>query len=166
VPDLRAASTLGSLGGARRVRGRLLPLPAACSLCALCCGERVRSIICAACSPRHNASARNPASRSLSPQDLSAMVAKLLKAEEKLVQLYSFSSLFGGGRSTGFGLIYDSLEAMKKFEPRFRLKRAGIEDGKKKRSRKQWKDQKKKIKRTWGTGKRETARAAKKAAAS
>lgn len=30
---------------------------------------------------------------------------------------------FGGGKSTGFGLIYDSLDAAKKFEPRYRLVR-------------------------------------------
>lgn len=28
---------------------------------------------------------------------------------------------FGGGKSTGFGLIYDSVEASKKFEPKYRL---------------------------------------------
>ena len=115
---------------------------------------------------RPPAHVRAPAPSLARPQDLGALIAKLLKTDEKLVTLYSFSSLFGGGRSTGFGLIYDSVDAMKKFEPKYRLKRAGIDDGKKKRSRKQWKDQKKKIKRTWGTGKRETARAAKKAAAS
>ena len=30
---------------------------------------------------------------------------------------------FGGGKSTGFGLIYDSIDAAKKFEPRYRLVR-------------------------------------------
>jgi len=194
-------------------------------------------VLTAAPSPlvRPPAHVRAPAPSLARPQDLGALIAKLLKTDEKLVTLYSFSSLFGGGRSTGFGLIYDSVDAMKKFEPKYRLKRAGIDDGKKKRSRKQWKDQKKKvrgacacaagatraharagaqaaarpralrgerrarsggwahasrraaaarsrsvlarrprppsplppqIKRTWGTGKRETARAAKKAAAS
>jgi hypothetical protein len=39
-------------------------------------------------------------------------------------------------------------------------------DKKKTRSRKQWKDQKRKSKRTWGTGKRAQSRAQKKAAAS
>lgn len=28
---------------------------------------------------------------------------------------------FGGGKSTGFGLIYDTLDAAKKFEPKYRL---------------------------------------------
>lgn len=34
-----------------------------------------------------------------------------------------FFSQFGGGKSTGFGLIYDSLEAFKKFEPTHRIVR-------------------------------------------
>ena len=30
---------------------------------------------------------------------------------------------FGGGKSTGFGLIYDSVDNAKKFEPKYRLVR-------------------------------------------
>ena len=51
------------------------------------------------------------------------------------------------------------------FEPKHRLVLAGM-DEKKKRSRKQWKDSKRKLKRTWGTGRRAAARAQKLAAAS
>ena len=35
---------------------------------------------------------------------------------------------FGGGKSTGFGLIYDTLDAAKKFEPRYRLVRVSFEE--------------------------------------
>ena len=35
---------------------------------------------------------------------------------------YSFLQ-FGGGKSTGFGLIYDDLKAAKQFEPKYRLVR-------------------------------------------
>lgn len=34
---------------------------------------------------------------------------------------------FGGGKSTGFGLIYDSIDAAKKFEPRYRLVRVSVQ---------------------------------------
>lgn len=34
---------------------------------------------------------------------------------------------FGGGKSTGFGLIYDSIDAAKKFEPRYRLVRVSAQ---------------------------------------
>ena len=37
--------------------------------------------------------------------------------------LYGFKVAFGGGRSTGFGMIYDNLVAAKKFEPKYRLTR-------------------------------------------
>lgn len=61
-------------------------------------------------------------------------VSILLKAElkEKLARMYDvkdpnaifvfkFRTHFGGGKSTGFGLIYDSVENAKKFEPKYRL---------------------------------------------
>jgi len=57
-----------------------------------------------------------------------------MKAElkEKLASLYEvkdpnsifvfkFRTHFGGGKSTGFGLIYDSVESAKKYEPKYRL---------------------------------------------
>lgn len=58
----------------------------------------------------------------------------VLKAElkEKLARMYEvkdpnaifvfkFRTHFGGGKSTGFGLIYDSVENAKKYEPKYRL---------------------------------------------
>jgi hypothetical protein len=36
---------------------------------------------------------------------------------------HSYATKFGGGRSTGFACIYDTLEAAKKFEPKYRLQR-------------------------------------------
>lgn len=37
--------------------------------------------------------------------------------------VYGFRIQYGGGKSTGFGLIYDDLESAKKFEPQYRLVR-------------------------------------------
>jgi hypothetical protein len=50
-------------------------------------------------------------------------------------------------------------------EPRHRLISSDLGGAKKTRSRKQWKELKKKKRVTWGTGRREAARMAKKAAA-
>ncbi len=63
----------------------------------------------------------------------------LLQAElkEKLAKVYDvrdpqsifvfgFRTQFGGGKSTGFGLIYDSVDAAKKFEPKYRLIRVHL----------------------------------------
>jgi len=33
---------------------------------------------------------------------------------------------FGGGKSTGFGLVYDNLDSAKKFEPKYRLIRVRV----------------------------------------
>jgi small subunit ribosomal protein S24e len=52
--------------------------------------------------------------------DLRSHVAKLHKADVNRVILYGFKTAFGGGHTTGFGLIYDSVDELKKFEPRYR----------------------------------------------
>ena len=56
---------------------------------------------------------------------LSAPQITLLRqvADPSCVLLYGFKVAFGGGRSTGFGMIYDTLVAAKKFEPKYRLTR-------------------------------------------
>ncbi len=107
----------------------------------------------------------HPGKAPSSKKDVGALVAKLHKSDAQLVVLYGFKAAFGGGSSSGFGLIYDDLESLKKFEPRFRLIRKEL-GTKKTRTRKQWKDTKRKLKTTWGTGRRAASRAAKKAAAS
>ncbi len=107
----------------------------------------------------------HPGKAAVSKADLQAQVAKLHKVDGKVVVLYGFASKFGGGHSSGFGLIYDDEAALKKFEPKYRLIRKQLAT-KKTRTRKQWKDLKRKVRATWGTGRREAARAAKKAAAS
>lgn len=35
--------------------------------------------------------------------------------------VFQFRTHFGGGKSSGFGLIYDNIESAKKFEPKYRL---------------------------------------------
>lgn len=65
-----------------------------------------------------------------------SVVAKA-ELKEKLANLYEvrdlntifvfkFRTHFGGGKSTGFGLIYDSVENAKKYEPKYRLIRVCI----------------------------------------
>jgi hypothetical protein len=40
--------------------------------------------------------------------------------------VFKFRTHFGGGKSTGFGLIYDNLDSAKKFEPKYRLIRVRV----------------------------------------
>lgn len=49
-------------------------------------------------------------------------------SDPSTIFLFGFTTQFGGGKSSGFGVIYDSLTAAKKFEPKYRLRRAGMAD--------------------------------------
>lgn len=50
----------------------------------------------------------------------------MYKVGKDQVSVFGFRTQFGGGKSTGFALLYDSQAAMKKFEPRYRLIRVGM----------------------------------------
>lgn len=43
--------------------------------------------------------------------------------EVNRVILFGFRTAFGGGKSTGFALVYDTIEDAKKYEPKYRLAR-------------------------------------------
>jgi len=55
-------------------------------------------------------------------------LAKMYKTTSDVVFCFGFRTNFGGGRTTGFALIYDSLDFAKKFEPKFRLIRVCVAD--------------------------------------
>jgi small subunit ribosomal protein S24e len=76
--------------------------------------------------------------------------------------LFAFRTAFGGGQSTGFALIYDSVEDAMRFEPKHRLARVGLRK-KREGSRKQIKEKKNRGKKVWGLGKRMARHKAKKA---
>merc|ERR1711933_72822 len=46
------------------------------------------------------------------------------------VSVFGFRTAFGGGKTTGFVLIYDNIVAFKKFEPKYRQVRNGALQGK------------------------------------
>ena len=78
------------------------------------------------------------------------------------VLTFGFRTDFGGGKSTGFALIYDTIEDAKKFEPKYRLARIGLAK-KREGSRKQIKEKKNRGKKVWGVGRRIARHKAKKA---
>lgn len=56
--------------------------------------------------------------------ELKEKLAKLYEVRDPAtIFVFGFRTQFGGGKSAGFGLIYDNLDAAKKFEPRYRLVR-------------------------------------------
>jgi len=67
----------------------------------------------------------HPNRANVSKDELRVKLSELYKASKDQVSVFGFRTQFGGGKSTGFGLIYDSAEAMKKFEPNYRLVRYG-----------------------------------------
>ncbi|CAM9670351.1 unnamed protein product [Chrysoparadoxa australica] len=96
--------------------------------------------------------------------ELQEILGKQYKvSDSQAVVLFSFKTAFGGGKSTGFCLIYDSVDELKKFEPKYRQARAGILP-QKDTSRKQIKEAKNRKKKIRGTGRSIAHHKAKKAA--
>ncbi len=89
---------------------------------------------------------------SLSKKEIREKIAQLYKTTPDLVFCFGFNTNFGGGKSTGFALIYDTLDFAKKFEPRYRLARQGLVEAKK-TARKQRKERKNRMKKVRGTKK-------------
>lgn len=103
----------------------------------------------------------HPGRANISHKDLGDKLSKLYKSSSELVFTFGFRTAFGGGKSTGFALIYDSLEDAKKVEPKYRLIRHGI-GAKGLVSSKQRKERKNRAKKYRGTKKAKAATAGKK----
>ena len=67
----------------------------------------------------------HPNRPNVSKDELRAKLSELYKSDKDQVSVFGFRTQYGGGKSTGFALVYDSAEAMKKFEPHYRLVRYG-----------------------------------------
>ena len=65
----------------------------------------------------------HPGRPNVPKSELSEKLATIYKTEKTRVVTFGFKTHFGGGRSTGFALIYDNEESQKKFEPKYRLLR-------------------------------------------
>lgn len=60
--------------------------------------------------------------------ELKEKLARLYEVKDlNSIFVFKFRTHFGGGKSTGFGLIYDSVENAKKYEPKYRLIRVSPE---------------------------------------
>jgi len=105
----------------------------------------------------------HPGRASVPKTELQEKVAQMYKvADVNTVIIFGFRADFGGGKSTGFALIYDTVEDVKKFEPKHRLARIGLAK-KREGSRKQIKEKKNRGKKVWGRGRRMARHKAKKA---
>ncbi|OKL58567.1 40S ribosomal protein S24-A [Talaromyces atroroseus] len=95
----------------------------------------------------------HPNRANVSKEDLRSKLADLYKANQDQVSVFGFRTQYGGGKSTGFALVYDSHEALKKFEPHYRLVRIGAAQKIEKASRQQRKQRKNRSKKFRGTAK-------------
>ena len=107
----------------------------------------------------------HPGKPNVSKADLRELIVKSHSVKDpKCVFLFGFRTKFGGGKSTGFGLIYDNIATAQKFEPKHRLIQAGLAT-KTETSRKGIKEAKNRGKKVFGTGRRLAIKKAKRAAA-
>ena len=65
----------------------------------------------------------HPDMANVSKAQIKAKLATMFKAKEDSISIYGLKTKFGGGRSSGFALIYDSPDAKKKFSSKTLLKR-------------------------------------------
>lgn len=103
----------------------------------------------------------HPGKATVPKTEIRAKLAQMYKVTPDLVFAFGFRTNFGGGKTTGFALIYDTLDFAKKFEPKYRLVRHGLLEIKK-TSRKQRKERRNRQKKVRGTAKAKVGASAKK----
>ncbi|KAI0018698.1 putative 40S ribosomal protein S24 [Xylariomycetidae sp. FL0641] len=103
----------------------------------------------------------HPSRPNISKEELREKLCTMYKAQKEQVSVFGLRTQYGGGKTTGFALVYDSPEAMKKFEPKYRLCRFGLDTRVEKASRQQRKQRKNRQKTLRGTAKVKGAKAKK-----
>ncbi|XP_057198986.1 40S ribosomal protein S24 isoform X2 [Triplophysa rosa] len=91
----------------------------------------------------------HPGRATVPKTEIREKLAKMYKTTPDVVFVFGFKTQFGGGKTTGFAMVYDSLDYAKKNEPKYRLQRHGLYE-RKKTSRKQRKERKNRMKKVRG----------------
>ncbi|KAF8350053.1 ribosomal protein L23/L15e core domain-containing protein [Amanita rubescens] len=104
----------------------------------------------------------HPSRPNVPKDELAEKIASLYKTNKDRVVPFGFRTQFGGGKSTGFVLIYDDEASQKKFEPKYRLIRKKLFTKVDKPSRKLRKERKNRAKKFRGTKKVKAAEPPKK----
>ena len=63
----------------------------------------------------------HPSRANVSKAELQEKIAAIYKTNKERVVTFGLRTQFGGGRTTGFALIYDDEASQRKFEPKYRL---------------------------------------------
>merc|ERR1711926_48159 len=95
----------------------------------------------------------HPGKATVSKAAIREKLAELYKTTPDVIIAFGFKTQFGGGKTSGFALVYDSVEAAKKTGPRYRLIRHGLAEKVDKKARKQRKELKNRQKKVRGTKK-------------
>jgi len=103
----------------------------------------------------------HPNKANVKKDELRELLGKEFKADEKTVFVFGLQTAFGGQKSTGFCVIYDSLEDALDSEPKYRLIRSGLKP-KREGSRKQRRELKNRRLKVRGKAKSKVGAAAKK----
>ncbi|XP_038880383.1 40S ribosomal protein S24-1-like [Benincasa hispida] len=103
----------------------------------------------------------HPGRSNVSKAELKEKLARIYDVKDaSAIVVFKFGTHFGGGKSTGSILIYDSVENAKKYEPKYRLIMNGL-DTKVEKSRKQMKERKNRAKKIRGVKNTKASDAAK-----
>ncbi|XP_064239690.1 small ribosomal subunit protein eS24-like [Aotus nancymaae] len=94
----------------------------------------------------------HPGKATVPKAEIREKLAKMYTTTPDVIFVFGFRTHCGGGKTTGFGMIDDSLDYTKKEEPKRRLARHGLHENKK-TSRKQRKKRKNRMKEVRGTAK-------------
>ncbi|WFD03504.1 hypothetical protein MOBT1_002195 [Malassezia obtusa] len=103
----------------------------------------------------------HPHRPNVSRAELQEKLGELYKTPKEQCFVFGMRTHYGGGRSTGFALVYDTPEAVK-LEHTFRLVRNGLVPKVEKPSRKLRKERKNRAKKVRGTKKGKAGEASKK----
>lgn len=57
-----------------------------------------------------------------------AELAKKMSTKEECIAIFGLKNKFGGGRSTGFALVYDNVDAKIKYDSKVQLLRVSAKD--------------------------------------
>ena len=86
-------------------------------------------------------------------------LSTMFKTKDENISVFGLKGTFGGGRSSGFALMYDNLDARKKYDQKMLLKRDGLFTPKNKFTRKMKKEMKGRMNKVRGTAKAKAANA-------
>merc|ERR1712183_705041 len=92
----------------------------------------------------------HPGKPTISKNDVREKLGKMYKSTADNVVCFGFRTVMGGGKTTGFALVYENVDLLKKFEPKYRLEGLGLYK-RDKVSRKQRKERKNRQKKVRGT---------------